>query len=96
MPEGQERWSRFLKDLDDSLELCMWPLGEQICIERKISGCEASFKPGEFIQKGHYTGKEAIWCSSQAMQREKTESRLVNPKVHLLHKQLLEENITVG
>lgn len=27
----------------------------------------------------------------EAMQREKTESRLVNPNVHLLHKQLLEK-----
>lgn len=39
--------------------MCICPLGKQICIEVEIPGYEAAFKPGEFIQTRHHTGKEA-------------------------------------
>lgn len=71
------------------------PLGEQLCGELEITGYKAAFKHGGFIQKGRHTGEEVIWSNSEATQREKTESRLVNPNVLVLHKQILEKNITL-
>lgn len=67
------------------------PLGEQICSELEIPGYTAACKHGGFIQTRRCTGEEVTRSNSEAMQREKTESRLVNPNVHVLHTQRLEK-----
>lgn len=69
----------------------MCPLGEQIWSELEILGYEVAFQQAGFIQTRYHTGEEVVSSNTEARQKEKAESRLVNPNMHVLHKQLPEK-----